>query len=164
MGSTVLRPCRGAAVSYVGGPVPFTIAAKDFDARSWYGQSALSATFVSEPTDRVYFGYPVRRAFETDLIDIEPITFETLTADLDLIEFVDMDLQGAEQELVEHAIDSLTAKARLVHIGTHSIEIEDAIRQVFRAAGWAPRWDFSLQGERDTPYGVTRFDDGCKAG
>ena len=47
----------------------------------------------------------------------------------------------------------------MVHIGTHTVGIEAALREIFQAVGWQLRWYFSLQGERETPYGSTCFDD-----
>ena len=161
-----------AAISYGGTQVPFALAPDGIDARSSYGQSTtcdhkgraeFSAWRDSGPTGRIYFGLPVRRAYDTDLIQVAGITFEGLTADLDFIDFVDMDIQGSEAELIEHAISTFDTKVGLVHIGTHAVSVEDKIRTIFRNHGWTSRWDFSTQGKRETPFGPITFGDGIQA-
>ena len=161
-----------AAISYSAARVPFALAPDGFDARSSWGQSAtcddqgradFSSWRDSEPTGRTYFGLPVRRAYDTDLIQVAGITFEGLTADLDFIDFVDMEIQGSEAELIEHAISTFDTKVGLVHIGTHAVSVEDKIRTIFRNHGWTSRWDFSTQGKRETPFGPITFGDGIQA-
>lgn len=160
-----------AAISYSGAQVPFVLAPDGVDARLSWGQSTpcddqgraeFSCWHDSEPTDRTYFGLPIRRAYNTDLIQVPAITFESLTADLDFIDFVDMDIQGSEAELIKHAISTFDTKVRLVHIGTHAASVEDEIRRIFREHGWEARWDFSTQGERETPFGHISFGDGVQ--
>jgi FkbM family methyltransferase len=154
-----------AVVSYTEGPVGFAIAVagQDYDAHNWWGQFAPK-TAEARKTGRSYLGHPVFRSdLGHDLVYIPAITFEALAADVAVIDLVNMDIQGAERELIENAIASFSRKVRRVHIGTHGTEIEDAIRRVFRDAGWTCRWDFPHSGERQTPYGPARFDDGVQS-
>jgi FkbM family methyltransferase len=154
-----------AVVSYAEGPLGFAVAQqdRDYDAHNWWGQSTVTPTEAGE-TGRSYLGHPVyRNARGDELIYVPPVTFETLTADLDVVDLVNMDIQGAERELIENAIGGFSQKVRRVHIGTHGTEIENAIRTIFRDNGWTCRWDFSHSGERQTPYGPARFDDGVQS-
>ena len=73
-----------------------------------------------------------------------------------------MDIQGSEAEVVLASIDLLQTRVRRVHIATHGEAIEKSLRQAFRSMGWTCRWDFSLQGRRETPYGAVLFDDGVQ--
>jgi FkbM family methyltransferase len=154
-----------AVVSYTTEPVPFSISLKGHgeDAYSWWGQSAVK---VSNPkaTNRSYCGHPVYESgLGHELVYVQPVTLETLSQDLAVIDLVNMDIQGAERELIENAIATFSAKVRRVHIGTHGVAIEDAIRKTFRDDGWVCRWDFSVSGERETPYGVACFQDGVQS-
>jgi FkbM family methyltransferase len=150
------------AISYSGAPVQFIIQSGDYDARSWYGQCALASPMLDEPTERSYFGYPVRKHPWGQAIYVPPLTFESLTADLDRIDIVDMDIQAAEQELIENALPTFSAKVRMVHIGTHTTEIEASIRAAFMGAGWYNRWDFGCLRSNETPYGPVEFNDGVQ--
>jgi len=154
-----------AVVSYAQGPLGFAIAQQeqDYDAHNWWGQFAVPATDAGE-SGRSYLGHAVyRNARGDELIYLPPVTFETLAADLAIVDLVNMDIQGAERELIENAIAGFSAKVRRVHIGTHGTAIENAIRTIFRDNGWVCRWDFSHSGERQTPYGPARFDDGVQS-
>jgi FkbM family methyltransferase len=150
------------AISYSGSPVQFIIQSGDHDARSWYGQCALASPMLDEPTERSYFGYPVRKHPWGHVIYVPPLTFESLTADLDRIDIVDMDIQAAEQELIENALPTFSAKVRMVHVGTHTAEIEASIRAAFTGTGWRNRWDFGCMRNNETPYGPVEFNDGVQ--
>lgn len=150
------------AVSYSGTPVQFIIQSGDYDARSWYGQCAIASPMPDEPTEQSYFGYPVRKHPWGHVIYVPPLTFESLVADFDRIDIVDMDIQAAEQELIENALPTFSAKVRMVHIGTHTAEIEASIRAAFTGAGWRNRWDFGCMRNNETPYGPVEFNDGVQ--
>lgn len=152
-----------AAISYAGAgkPIPFVVAMQDYDARSWYGQ-AVGAPAGMNPTERTYFGHRVHELSWGKAIYVGAVTFEELAAGLDVIDFVDMDLQGAELELIEHAAQLFSRKVRRVHIGTHGSEIEDGLRRIFQSEGWAPQWDFPLQTRVETEFGPVFFNDGVQ--
>jgi FkbM family methyltransferase len=152
-----------AAVSYAGEAIPFVISTDEFNALNWWGQSILRTASHSE-TEREYFGRPItRNIYGWDQIFVEPVTLEALVADLDRVDLIDADLQGAEGELVARAIDTLSAKVKRIHIGTHSPAIEAETRRVFTKAGWAAMWDFPYHTRRETPYGPVDFDDGVQS-
>jgi len=154
----------GAAISYSDKQVPFAVDLREenLDAHSWYGQ--MIVTWEQAPvTEETYFGKRIyRRPGGFGQIYVDTTTLEAVTGDVDRIDLIDMDLQGAEQELIENSIATLSTKARLLHIGTHSVEIENTIRKLLRHEGWICRWDFSLRAEHETPYGTVMFDDGVQ--
>jgi FkbM family methyltransferase len=150
-----------AAVSYAAEPVPFAVTYEGLDARSWYGQAIWVA--ANQRTARTYFGRPVYRTVgDVDQIMVEPVTFESIIADVERVDHVDMDLQGAERELIPAAIATFSEKVARVHIGTHGAEIEDLVRRTFLEAGWTPGWDFAGLRCQDTPYGPIEFEDGVQ--
>ncbi len=150
-----------AAASYAGQPIPFVVAMQDHDARSWYGQAVgRPAGLVS--TERTYFGHRVHELSGGNAIYVNTVTFEEIAAGLDVIDFVDMDLQGAELELIENAAELFSRKVRRVHIGTHGSEIEDKLRRIFKSEGWIPQWDFPLQTRVETELGPVFFNDGVQ--
>lgn len=153
-----------AALSNSSDPVPLAIdaPADNFDAASWYGQAVITwEAAPPAPSEATYFGYRVHRSKYYGQIYVPTITLEKAAEALDRIDLIDADVQGAEIELLPW-IDLMTRKVRRIHIGTHSTEIEEALRQSFRGAGWVCEWDFSLGSKRETPFGRIDFVDGVQ--
>jgi FkbM family methyltransferase len=153
-----------AALSNSPEPVLFAIdaPAEKYTAESWYGQQIIGSDIdPAEPTEETYFGHRIYRGKRVGQIYVPTVSLETVVEGLDLIDLIDADLQGAETELIP-AMDLLNERARLVHIGTHSVEIEAALREAFGAQGWICEADYSLQGEHDTPFGRISFSDGAQ--
>jgi len=153
-----------AAISYSGQQVPFIVSSESvIDARTNYGQWVYDGQTAVLPSGETYLGREVYRYGGHGCIYVESITLEEVLAGLDRVDLLDADLQGAEKSLVENAMEVMTAKVALAHFGTHGAEIEELMRDQFRRYGWKCRWDFSLGGVRDTPYGPTDFQDGVQA-
>jgi len=77
------------------------------------------------------------------------LALRDLLAAEDRWEFVHMDVQGSEAELVEGGMAALTARAALALVSTHSRPLDGRVMQAFWAAGWV------LEAERPTSM---RFD------
>ena len=137
-----------AAVSARRGKVFFT----QGNSEHWWGQAILpSATY----------GHGQGPEVVTELT--ESITLDDLLSEEPYIDLIDMDIQGAEAELVAASLDTLRTKVRRVHIGTHSANIESALRKIFSRMGWQCRFDFAGGGIRDTPHGQVKFGDGVQS-
>jgi FkbM family methyltransferase len=149
------------AMTYTGQPVPFMVSHRQHENSTWYGQGI--GWHAGEGTGETYYG---KQVFLNDAgyghIYVSPITLEEMMADLEVIDLIDMDLQGAEREVIQHSMDALTRKVKRVHIGTHANDIEDKARAAFAAAGWRNVWDFGTQKINTTPYGEIRFVDGVQ--
>jgi hypothetical protein len=50
-----------------------------------------------------------------------------------------------------------------MHIGTHTKEIEDGLRQLLSAHGWHCLFDYSLFSKGETPWGVIDFENGAQS-
>jgi hypothetical protein len=154
-----------AALCYAGTQVPFTIdlQVSGLNSKNWYGQ-AIGGVSLEHQTNEIYFGRKIyREAGQYGHIFIDSITLEELIEDIDYVDYIDADLQGAEHDLICRSLDTLSRKVRFVHIGTHSLSIERDLREAFANAGWVPRWDFTLQARQDTPYGQVHFGDGVQS-
>jgi FkbM family methyltransferase len=134
------------AIAYSGGPVEFMVESTH-DGSDWFGQG-------------IAFPGAGSVGYRTQLV--ESTTFEVIAASYDQIDLVDMDLQQAERELVANSMETLNAKVKRVHIGTHLPDIEDELRIAFEHAGWQKIWDFGCSRENDTPFGAIRFVDGVQ--
>jgi FkbM family methyltransferase len=132
---------------------------------AWYGQ-ALNWTdqhHVS-PTDRQYEGC---RIFDNGVgwgtIEVPVRTLADLLVPLTSVDLIDMDIQGAEADVIEASRESLAKKVKRIHVGTHGHDIEDRIRAAMTKLGWIKEWDFPCSSESMTPYGMVRFGDGIQA-
>ncbi len=52
------------------------------------------------------------------------------------MDFLHIDIQGFERQVVPPAIDLLTERVRVIFIGTHSRSIEGELFELFYGAGW----------------------------
>jgi len=79
------------------------------------------------------------------------------------VDFLDMDIQGAELEVIPSSIDTLDRFVKMIHIGTHSPTIDARLPDIFRAHGWHPRHQFLSGCVNETPYGAFHFIDGIQS-
>ena len=139
-----------AAVMADDGTIHFQSGAAD-----WYGQQAFK-------TDDGPNWFPADHP-DVSLRPVPAVSLSTVLDGIPFVDLVDMDIQGSEADVVLASTDLLQARVRRIHIGTHGAAIEDLLRQAFRSIGWICRWDFSLHGRRETPYGAVLFDDGVQS-
>jgi hypothetical protein len=59
-----------------------------------------------------------------------------LTATVDRIDLLHIDIQGGEADLIDESIDTLDAKFATILIGTHSREIEGRLMTTLMGRGW----------------------------
>jgi FkbM family methyltransferase len=120
----------------------FTVGRPD----AWYGQAIVPSPQISFQTQRV-----------------ETVTLDFILARCDRVDFVDLDIQGLELDVLAAATKNLHRKVKRVHIGTHSPMIEQGLRQLFFDLGWTQLADFSSGTTVQTPYGQTSFRDGVQS-
>jgi FkbM family methyltransferase len=137
--------------------------AQQINAGAWYGQAANWTDDSHHlETNDTYLGHKIidnGAGWGGILVDVKPLS-DILPASVDLL---DMDIQGAEADVIEAGLDALNTCVKRVHIGTHSAEIEQRVRAAFQRVGWSSGWDFPVQSEKQTPYGVVKFDDGVQS-
>jgi FkbM family methyltransferase len=78
-------------------------------------------------------------------------------------DFLDIDIQGAELDVVFSCIDSLDEFVKLIHIGTHSAQVDARLSHIFHLHGWRARRIFSCGAVNQTPYGTFQFIDGIQS-
>ena len=134
--------------------------------QDWYGQSIVQEGLQNRAaaTNYMYMGKPlVSLADGWGAIEVDLVPLATVLQDVTFVDLIDMDVQGAEADVIENGIDVLNQKVRRVHIGTHSHEVEERIRTAMIKQNWINIWDFPCQGESDTPYGRIKFGDGVQS-
>lgn len=147
-----------AAVTGTGEDVWFHASQAD----DWYGQRIALASEKS-PTDRAVdlrTGKPLRR--------VQSLTLDSLLRPLASVDLIDLDIQGAEADVLASATEQLDAKVKMVTVGTHvhpvtyTYEIERAVHDVFTKMNWKKVYHFLPGGERETPFGRITFEDGVQ--
>ena len=73
---------------------------------------------------------------------VSALTLPTILAPLPYVDFMDVDIQFAEIDVMPPHLDLLKKKVRLLSIGTHSKEIHAALFRDFDSAGWRIINDF----------------------
>jgi FkbM family methyltransferase len=129
----------------------------------WYGQAIAPAIagsalykFIARLTKKA-------RLFNEEVRKVPAVSLNALLGPLSRVDLIDLDVQGAELEVLAAAKEPLDAKVARVHIGTHSREIEAGLRALFNDLGWKNLNDYSISSECDTPYGKIKFGDGVQS-
>jgi FkbM family methyltransferase len=134
------------------------------NAGNWHGQA------IAHPEDEVvessgtYHGVPLltmKSGYKT--IEVPAITLDAVLCSEEVIDIIHCDVQNAELGVFSAAMDSVDRLVKRVNIGTHSTTSEEGLRVLFDARGWECLADYSLAGERQTPYGTFHFQDGVQS-
>ena len=135
-----------AAISARRGRVPFHVGGKT---SGWYGHKIAAESDVV-PDD-------------TRLVKVRSVTLRRLLRPLDVVDLVDMDVQGLELAVLASATKQLDRKVKRVHVETHTAEIEDGIRELFGELGWKSVHDYPLHTLANTPWGQIAFQGGVQS-
>ena len=128
-----------AAIARTDGEVRFYVGETPFGGpTSWYGQ------FIGGPNV------------------VNAVSLNTLLRPLQIVDFIDLDVQGVELEVLETAAQELDAKVKRVHVGTHGPKIEEGLRSLFDRLGWKCLRCFPSSASADTEFGLISFSDGVQ--
>jgi FkbM family methyltransferase len=129
----------------------------------WYGQ-ALSDFNDLKPSGKFYEGSPLlenNRGWQG--IEVQVDTASSVLRNYGFVDLIDMDLQGAEADVVDECIDQLNDQVRRLHIGTHGLEIEERLRKTLSSNDWIKLRDLKVAAENDTPFGRVTCVDGVQS-
>jgi FkbM family methyltransferase len=131
-----------AAVSRAGGRDSFYVG----DPRAWYGQALVR---------------PENAGADAAVRRVRTVTLSELLRPLADVDLIDVDIQGAELEVLAEAAQSL-GRVRRVHVETHTGLIDEQLPAVFeRSAGeWTPEIAIPLGARHSTPLGEADFSGG----
>ena len=94
---------------------------------------------------------------------IKSVSLYTIIKDIKSVDLIDSDIQGSEYDVFSALPKEEYNKIKRIHIGTHSIEVENKLRELFNDIGWRNNYDFSIQNTIDTEYGRIHFIDGVQS-
>jgi FkbM family methyltransferase len=134
-----------AAASSVAGTCRFAIG----DSQAWYGQSIVKDKHQTTGTRTV-----------------RAVTIQDILNEASPLDYLHMDIQGAELEVLSSHPDLLDDQVRLINIGTHSAEIEVGLRKLFKGLKWQAVYDVKLGSSMLVRVGgvenVVEFQDGAQ--
>ncbi len=76
------------------------------------------------------------RGLEVSYEGISSYSLSTLLQDLPVVDFMHVDIQGFEYQIISESIQTLQKKVRYLFIGTHSRKIEGDLFSLLYDAGW----------------------------
>lgn len=136
-----------AAVAESDGPVHFV----QGHSHEWWGQAIL-------PSPDFGFGnWPSAR-----VTTINSLSLATVLHGVDLVDLIDMDIQGAEAAVARAGTRILNERVRRIHIGTHNAAVEAELADVFNGLGWTCRANYPCFSTAATVMGEIEFEDGVQ--
>jgi FkbM family methyltransferase len=116
------------------------------NAMDWYGQALVR---------------PENEGADTPVTEVRTMTLSGLLAPLDRVDLIDLDIQGAELEVLTEAAPVL-GRVRRMHVETHSDEIDEKLPEILQqAAGdWHQEIAIRLGAQQSTPLGEADFKGG----
>lgn len=88
------------------------------------------------------------------------LDLNTILQPLGFVDYLDVDIQFAEREVIPASVWQLNDKVRRLHIGTHSQEIHEELEELLLGHGWQPVFSFLPDHRYTTPYGEFSTSDG----
>lgn len=132
--------------------------------REWYGQAVTWAAMrEAKDAGRSYCGRPLMEMPDGWLgVKVPVQTLSPMLERFEVIDLVDFDVQGAESDVIAESVKVLSARARRLHIGTHSRKIDAALPRILAPAGWQCLRSYPCLRWNNTPYGWIQFNDGVQ--
>jgi FkbM family methyltransferase len=124
---------------------------------SWYGQSLIrdeSLDWDGRGTEIDYNGERARRVRTVDI--------QELTRRYPRVDYLHMDIQGAELEFLASRPEVLNRHVKRVLVGTHSAEIERGLGKLFNELEWTCQYDVPMNGSVVVDSKVVTLGDGVQ--
>lgn len=94
--------------------------------------------------------------FNAEIKYVSAMTLRDLIGPFDFIDYIESDIQQSEILVFPPCIELLGKKVRRIHIGTHGIDVHNALHDLFKQNGWEIVFNFEPNATFDTVLG--RFD------
>lgn len=123
-----------------------------------YGQQIVSA-----PRLKQRLRYLMRKINKHQTLrpqKIKSVELNSLLESLTTVDFLDLDIQGAEFVVLNAAVEQLDKKVRKVHTETHNRKVEKNLRNMFGSLGWKSIYDFAFDSKAQTEWGEVSFQGG----
>jgi hypothetical protein len=91
---------------------------------------------------------------------LSAVTLRDLLAPLDLIDYLEADIQQSEIRVFPPFIDLLRKKVRRIHIGTHGAHNHELLHDLFARNGWEIVFSYAPDATYDSEIGKFELNDG----
>jgi FkbM family methyltransferase len=123
----------------------------------WYGQSIIQDDTLTPDPGSVEIAYNNERARRVKTMELD-----ALTAKYRRIDYLQMDVQGVELDVLSRHPGILAEKVKRINIGTHTHAIEQGLRELFSGLGWRCQYDFPMYGHVKVADRPLRLVDGLQ--
>jgi hypothetical protein len=103
---------------------------------------------------------PGSDAFKAEIKLMSAITLKDVLSPFDVVDYVESDIQQSEIIVFPPYMDILRKKVRRVHIGTHGLDVHNALLDGFVKDGWTIVFDFKPNSSFTTELGSFSTNDG----
>jgi FkbM family methyltransferase len=94
---------------------------------------------------------------------VAAVSLRSLLQPLATVDLIDIDIQGAELQVLSAASQELDQKVKRIHIGTHGHDIEAGLHSLFARLGWQCSYSFPSTASAPTEWGNIVFQDGVQS-
>ena len=91
---------------------------------------------------------------------VSAIPLNDILTPLPRVDLMDIDIQGAENTIIEPAMELLNRRVKRLHIGTHGADIHGGLWDLFFENEWSCEFDFPPDSDNETPWGRFKTTDG----
>jgi FkbM family methyltransferase len=130
-----------AAVAKTDGTVWFHVG----EAADWYGQA------IARAEETATAGAPLTPGDGRSVQPVRAVSVRTVLRELEHVDLLDVDIQGAEADALEPAKDMLDERVKRAYVATHDRANDERLRALFTGLDWASVYDFPGGGESETP-------------
>jgi len=100
------------------------------------------------------------RGYKAEIKYMSAITLRDLLSPLDIVDYLESDVQQSEIIVFPPFMELLRKKVKLVHIGTHGKETHETLRSLFAADGWEILFCFEPNERHISEFGSFLTNDG----
>ncbi len=100
---------------------------------------------------------------QAELRLMSSVTLGDILGPLDHVDYLEIDIQSAEYTALPPFIDLMSHRIGWIHLGTHGLDVHDAMGEMFRSHGFRIEIDWSPETAFETPDGSFATQDGVLA-
>jgi FkbM family methyltransferase len=98
---------------------------------------------------------------EWAVVEVQAQTLSQILGRLDAIDFLAIDLSGAELEILRTCLPALE-KVRVLQISINSTKADEEFTRLLEKRGWVNKFRYPMQQPSETPYGRVEFAEGLQ--
>jgi FkbM family methyltransferase len=92
--------------------------------------------------------------------EVDAVSLDSLLKNLNEVDLIDMDVQGAELQILSAASGDLEKKVKRIRVETHNAKLHEGIMKLLRDRGWKLHCNYAGNTADRTPWGRINFQEG----